>query len=96
MKYTPGSPYVSHPGRISENLMHATDWMPTILAATNVIATNDRPIDGVDQWANLKNSGNSSKASEKRTTVLHNIDDKDGFFAYRKGEFHDQVDEPKY
>ncbi|XP_054267267.1 arylsulfatase B-like [Macrosteles quadrilineatus] len=46
------SPLIANPSRVSEELMHVTDWLPTLLRA----AGYQKPltyIDGVDQWLSI-------------------------------------------
>jgi len=56
-------------GRISKDLIHVTDWLPTIVNLAGGSVPNH--VDGVDQWNTLQN-----KAESARTEVLLNIDDK--------------------
>jgi arylsulfatase A-like enzyme len=41
-------------GYKSKELMHVTDWFPTIINLAGAIATEFDNIDGIDQWACLK------------------------------------------
>lgn len=56
-------------GRISKDLIHVTDWLPTIVNLAGGSVPNH--VDGVDQWDTLQN-----KTESARTEVLLNIDDK--------------------
>ncbi|XP_053973786.1 arylsulfatase B [Hylaeus volcanicus] len=57
------------PGRISRQLFHITDWLPTLLTVAGGNSSNLN-IDGMDLWNALNRDSDSP-----RTTVLHNIDD---------------------
>ncbi|XP_060562376.1 arylsulfatase J-like [Ruditapes philippinarum] len=57
-------------GYKSKELMHVTDWFPTIINLAGANATEFDNIDGIDQWACLKYG-----TPCKRTEILHNIDD---------------------
>ena len=43
--------YVKNPGRIYDNLVHITDWLPTIMHLINF--EDFSSIDGIDQYENL-------------------------------------------
>lgn len=61
---------------------HAVDWFPTILAAISEVVGEEPPVipglDGVSQWATLRNSSNLNitnlSAYSPRTEIPHNID----------------------
>ena len=63
------SPLLTKQGRVANQLMHVTDWLPTLLAAAGGNATNLN-LDGIDLWNTLKKDTESPRKS-----VLHNIDD---------------------
>ncbi|XP_067205904.1 arylsulfatase B-like isoform X2 [Linepithema humile] len=64
------SPLIDYPSRISMQLMHITDWLPTLYSAAGG-NTNDLPqLDGVNQWSMIKR-----KKDGKRKSVLINIDE---------------------
>lgn len=84
------SPLLKTAGYVSNNLMHATDWFPTILS---LASNNSSPrtvenenrnegIDGIDQWMAL-----SSNMSTKRKEVLLNIDPVEKSEAIIVGDF---------
>ncbi|XP_053404319.1 arylsulfatase J-like isoform X2 [Mercenaria mercenaria] len=60
-------------GSISKELMHVTDWFPTLvkLAGGNLNGTN--PLDGFDQWETIRYGMQST-----RSEILHDILPKDG------------------
>jgi arylsulfatase A-like enzyme len=63
------SPLFNSSQRVSNQLFHISDWLPTLLkAAGNVVKLNG--IDGIDQFEALA----SGTSSNPRTEILHNID----------------------
>ena len=59
-------------------LMHVTDWLPTLYSIAGGDIKNLRNVDGYDMWNTL------SKAIESpREEILHNIDPKSGQAAIR-------------
>ncbi|KAK3922899.1 Arylsulfatase I [Frankliniella fusca] len=64
------SPLLARPGRVSRQLMHVTDWLPTLVRVAGGDPSTLPPIDGMDMWDAL-----SFDLDSNRTTVLHNIDD---------------------
>ncbi|MCP6508622.1 hypothetical protein NL478_28050, partial [Klebsiella pneumoniae] len=73
---------ISQPQRVSNQLMHIVDWLPTLygLAGGSLDSLGD--IDGIDMWESL-----SENKESRRTLVLHNIDDTDGTAALRKDQW---------
>ncbi|XP_075211571.1 arylsulfatase B-like [Lycorma delicatula] len=72
---------------VSSELMHITDWLPTLLsAANNDLWNNDDnlldKIDGFNQWPSFLYGEPSN-----RTEVLHNIDDIHGNAALTVGDW---------
>lgn len=56
-------------GSITSQLMHVTDWYPTLVHISGGRLNGTKPLDGYDQWETI-NNGNASPRKE----VLHNID----------------------
>ena len=58
-------------GRNSSALIHASDWLPTLLTAIGapLSPANSSHLDGVDVWASIAHG-----APSPRTEILHNID----------------------
>ncbi|XP_049779761.1 arylsulfatase B-like [Schistocerca cancellata] len=67
--------------RVSRQLMHITDWMPTLYSAAGGDVRSLGRLDGVDMWPSLLRGGTSSP----RRHVLINIDDREGYAALRVG-----------
>ena len=56
-------------------LIHITDWLPTLYAASGGDVKDLGAIDGIDQWKSLAKS-----LPSKRTEMLYNIEDtEEGF-----------------
>ncbi|XP_043286071.1 arylsulfatase B isoform X2 [Venturia canescens] len=70
------SPKIGQPGRVSNQLFHITDWLPTLLSAaeepeeTISSTISSMNLDGMNLWKALKDD-----ATSPRQSVLHNIDD---------------------
>lgn len=69
------------PGRVSRQMIHITDWLPTLITAAGGDPSN-LTIDGMDMWNALSNNTESP-----RTSVLHNIDDIYGVSAITVGDW---------
>ncbi|OWF52332.1 arylsulfatase B-like [Mizuhopecten yessoensis] len=71
-------------GYTYNGMMHAVDWMPTILSAAG--GTPEKDIDGLDQWESLRTG-----APSKRTEFIYNLDDMNpplqGHAAIRVGDY---------
>ncbi|XP_077994914.1 arylsulfatase I-like [Glandiceps talaboti] len=77
------SPLLSKPGRVSSEMMHVSDWLPTIyhVAGGNI---KDLPgnLDGFNLWDTL-----SQGIPSPRTEILHNIDPISNTAALRVGGY---------
>lgn len=64
------SKFLKHP-RVSHDLMHATDWLPTLMAAigSNDYKTSKKKLDGFNLWETFRKHEPSP-----RNEVLINID----------------------
>ena len=80
------SPLLKHAPRISDQMMHITDWLPTILSAVgyDMSKLTNHSLDGIDQWNEL-----SEALPAARKEILHNIDPHDavGSYALRVGDY---------
>ncbi len=64
------SPLIKESSRVSSDLLHVTDWFPTILALAGADPKVGGHIDGKNIWDTLSNA-----AKSPRDEVLLNIDD---------------------
>ncbi|XP_046674315.1 arylsulfatase B-like isoform X2 [Homalodisca vitripennis] len=69
-------------GWVSTDLMHISDWLPTLISAAGGNTSELMNIDGVDQWPSM-----SQGVATTRTEVLHNIDDIYGSSALTVGDW---------
>ncbi|GFV54965.1 arylsulfatase B [Trichonephila clavipes] len=67
--------------RISTQLMHITDWLPTLYTAAGGDTSNLRDIDGQSIWDALVTNSPSP-----RSEILHNIDPIDNVSSLRRGD----------
>ncbi|XP_077553018.1 arylsulfatase B-like [Haemaphysalis longicornis] len=72
------SPLVSRRRRVSQQMMHVTDWLPTLYSAAGGKPGRLRQLDGQDMWRQLLLDNTSP-----RTELLYNIDPSDGTAALR-------------
>ena len=63
------SPLLSSKSRVSMELMHVTDWLPTLYSVAGGDIHNLRNVDGYDMWDTL-----SQATDSPREEILHNID----------------------
>jgi len=56
------------PGTITNQLMHSTDWLPTLCRLAGTEPSGTLPLDGVDQWDVI-----ASSATTKRQFIFHNV-----------------------
>ncbi|XP_060530121.1 arylsulfatase I-like [Cylas formicarius] len=76
------SPLIEKPYRISKQMMHIVDWLPTILDAASYNISNLRNLDGLSIWEAL-----SQNRTSPRNEILHNIDDIYGNAALTVGQW---------
>ncbi|XP_060531071.1 arylsulfatase J-like isoform X2 [Cylas formicarius] len=77
------SPLIKKPQRVANNLMHISDWLPTLYTAAG-LDHSELPsnIDGKDQWRAI-----SEDEKSPRTDMLLNIDDVWNYGAIRQGDW---------
>jgi len=56
-------------GRVTKELMHISDWYPTLLHLAGVDDLDDMSLDGVNVWEAIEKEGGSSGREE----ILHNL-----------------------
>jgi arylsulfatase A-like enzyme len=77
------SPLLPPTQRVSQQVMHIQDWIPTLHSALGETPSNPPfPLDGIDAWPALTNPDLPS-----RDEVLHNIDPIRGFAALTQGNY---------
>lgn len=71
------SPLIKKPSRVSNEFIHITDLLPTLLSAANITGSdksiNDE-IDGIDQWRTI-----SEGEATSRKEILYNYEDIRGY-----------------
>nr|UNO37566.1 sulf4-like protein [Psylliodes hospes] len=76
------SPLIQKSRRVSNHLMHITDWLPTFYSIAGLNKTQIPNIDGQDMWKSI-----SEDKESPRTEMVYNIDDTDGWGAIRQGDW---------
>ncbi|XP_065337199.1 arylsulfatase B-like [Cloeon dipterum] len=76
------APWLNHTRRVATQLMHMTDWLPTLISAAGLDPSvlRDKGLDGYDVWTAL-----NLNTTSPRNEVLHNIDEVDQYAALTKG-----------
>ncbi|XP_048238382.1 arylsulfatase B-like isoform X3 [Haliotis rufescens] len=76
------SPLLSTSGYVQDNMMHITDWLPTLYHAAGGDVNKLRNQDGYNLWEMLSNDGEAV-----RQEILHNIDPIQNFSSIRVGDY---------
>lgn len=76
------SPLLASKGRVSMDLIHVTDWVPTLYELAGGNSSKLHNVDGFNMWSTL-----SSGESSPRKELLHNIHPSGGAAAMRYGQW---------
>ena len=77
------SPLLSVAGYTNTNLMHAVDWLPTLLSAIGQGTMAISGLDGVNQWQAISNYSKPAPRDE----IVYNIKEKPFMAAIRVGDY---------
>ncbi|XP_050046074.2 arylsulfatase B-like isoform X2 [Dermacentor andersoni] len=76
------SPLLDKSRRVSQQLMHITDWLPTFYALAGGLVSDLGPLDGKDMWAAV-----SRDEPSPRSDIVYNIDPLWNYAAIRRDSF---------
>jgi len=77
------SPLLQKTGYTNHNLMHAVDWVPTLMSAIGHDTTDSAGLDGVNQWQAISNPSMPAPRDE----IVYNIKEKPFMAAIRIGDY---------
>lgn len=55
------SPKILNPGRVSQQMLHITDWLPTLVSAAGGDGSSIQSLDGIDMWKTLTEGRDSPR-----------------------------------
>jgi len=61
------SPLIDRPSRVSTQLFHIVDWLPTLYSAAGGNSNDLEELDGIDQWPAIK----SARAGRRRSALVN-------------------------
>lgn len=76
------SPLLTTSSRVANQLMHSSDWLPTLHSLTGISIPQESSLDGFNMWEALSN-----QRLGPRTEVVHNIDPKFEYTSYLLGNW---------
>ena len=76
------SPLLGTGGRVSMDMMHATDWVPTLYGLAGGDTRKLEHLDGFDMWPTLAHG-----QQNPRTEILINIDGDDSALRFHQWKF---------
>ncbi|XP_056646240.1 arylsulfatase B-like [Diorhabda sublineata] len=77
------SPLIKKPQRVSNQLMHISDWLPTFCSIAGLnMTTLPKNLDGMDMWDSI-----SMGTESPRTEFVYNIDDIFKYGGVRQGDW---------
>nr|CAD7437688.1 unnamed protein product [Timema bartmani] len=76
------SPLLAKTQRVSNQMMHMSDWLPTLYSAAGLDTSRLGQIDGIDMWKSL-----SEGTPSARTEIVHNIDEIEDYDTIRRGDW---------
>lgn len=82
---------INSTGRVSTQMMHVTDWLPTLYVRAGGDIHDMQESDGFDIWDSIVNDSMSP-----RTEIVINIDPVSGAAAYRVENWKIVVNESKW
>ncbi|XP_077545814.1 arylsulfatase B-like isoform X2 [Haemaphysalis longicornis] len=85
------SPWLAKKRRVSNQLMHITDWLPTLYGLAGGVVSDLGQLDGQDMWNVLSNDEPSPRSS-----MVYNIDPLFGYAAVRRDRFKIVLGHSKY
>ncbi|XP_011269374.2 arylsulfatase B [Camponotus floridanus] len=85
------SPLIDRLSRVSTQLFHITDWLPTLYSAAGGNSSDLKQLDGFDQWSAIKSAEDS-----KRKSILINIDERGNSSAALIGHYKLVTDTSEY